>query len=401
MRLLRQLIGAILGCILLWNSSGAHALSKQETLAQIKQIAPGAGLALAQDEKPILLWNADKLYVPASCIKIPLALSAFALLGEDFRFTTAFYRDANNNLLIRGRGDPFLISEELILIARQLTQRGYRRFNQLYLDSSLYARVQLPGSDNSANPYDAKLHSLFVNFNTVNLRLRQDGRVASAEKQTPTLPFMQKFATKLECCAKDERINIGKDMQTSNQYTAELIHAVFAAQGISFQRRSFGKAKPGKKWRLIYEHRNSRALTTMNRAMLYYSTNIIANALLLQFANADTSTRLLEQSLTRWEQHLQTLLSEERTNQLRFYEGAGLDRRNRLSPQTMIGLLKHFRQHKHLLRFYKDTGAVYKTGTLKGVCNAAGFLSNGRAFVVFTDSCARRDKIIALLARMD
>lgn len=389
-------MGAVL--IILLGPNPVHALTKHEALAEIRQIAPGAGLALAQDGTPLLLQNADRLYVPASCIKIPLTLAALTLLGEDFRFATTFYRDGKNNLLIRGQGDPFLVSEELALIARQLTNKGYRHFNQLHLDNSLYARVQLPGGDASDNPYDAQFHALFVNFNTVNLRLDRKGKVASAEEQTPTLPFMQGFASKLQCC-EAERINIGKDRQVSNRYTAELIHAIFAKQGISFQRRSFATAQLGKGWQLIYTHHNSRDLPTISRAMLHYSTNIIANAMLLQFAHA--KKRPLQAALTKWRRMLRPLLSAEQMDELRFYEGAGLDRRNRLSPRTMLALVQHFRPHKHLLRFDEVTGASYKTGTLTGVCNAAGFLKNGRAFVVFTESCPRRDQIIALLARID
>ena len=64
--------------------------------------------------------NPDIPLVPASILKIPLAQVALSTLGEDFRFETHFYRNGSGDLLIRGLGDPFLVSEEIARIANAL-----------------------------------------------------------------------------------------------------------------------------------------------------------------------------------------------------------------------------------------------------------------------------------------
>ena len=57
--------------------------------------------------------NAKKLLVPASTLKILTSLAALDRLGPDFRFKTEFYQDSEENLKIKGYGDPLLISEVL------------------------------------------------------------------------------------------------------------------------------------------------------------------------------------------------------------------------------------------------------------------------------------------------
>jgi D-alanyl-D-alanine carboxypeptidase/D-alanyl-D-alanine-endopeptidase (penicillin-binding protein 4) len=52
-------------------------------------------------------------------------------------------------------------------------------------------------------------------------------------------------------------------------------------------------------------------------------------------------------------------------------EGAGLSRRNRVSPAQMTQLLKRFEPYQHLLNVEDDFAA--KTGSLRGVNSLAGY----------------------------
>ncbi len=413
--LIAALIAALTITVL--SVSSVRAADERQIFKEIVAAAPQAGILLERDGKTLLSRHADRLYVPASLVKIPLALSAYELLGDAHRFVTDFYTDDRNNLLIHGRGDPFLVSEEWHLIARQIKLAGYSRFNELFLDTSLFRDLALPGGGNSQNPYDASFGSLFVNFNTMNLKLRQDGTVVSAEKQTPTLPVMQSYADKLLCCEKNERINVGKDPAAADRYTAELVRRIFRANGITFtDLSSLNSFKTGAvakgNWRLMYRHKNSRTLAKILGDMLYYSTNIVANAILMQFATDRhrhrQSTPTLQDALNKWHTSLKRALrvipealGTGTSTELHLYEGAGLDRNNRMSARMMARLLRRFAPHKNLLRYYEPTEASYKTGTLDGVCNAAGFLKSGAIFALFTASCEERDRVIALLARAD
>ena len=94
-------------------------------LADVKEkvaaLAP-SGLVLVVDGKgnELVAQNADEPFVPASVTKIVTAWLALEVLGGDYRFETRFYLDDKRVLYVRGGGDPFLISEELALLATDL-----------------------------------------------------------------------------------------------------------------------------------------------------------------------------------------------------------------------------------------------------------------------------------------
>ena len=67
-------------------------------------------------------------------------------------------------------------------------------------------------------------------------------------------------------------------------------------------------------------------------------------------------------------------------------EGAGLSRDNRVTVRAMLQLLTKFRPHADLLK--KEHGTLLKTGTLTGVYNYAGYLPDGKAFVILLNQQA-------------
>ena len=75
------------------------------------------------DNRILFSHNADTLLIPASTLKILTALTAFYYLGEDYRFRTEFYVDAESNLKIKGYGDPLLISETVVEMIHHLSMR--------------------------------------------------------------------------------------------------------------------------------------------------------------------------------------------------------------------------------------------------------------------------------------
>jgi D-alanyl-D-alanine carboxypeptidase/D-alanyl-D-alanine-endopeptidase (penicillin-binding protein 4) len=121
-------------------------------LADVKEkvaaLAP-SGLVLVVDGKgnELVTQNADEPFVPASVTKIVTAWLALEVLGGDYRFETRFYLDDNRLLYIHGGGDPFLISEELALLATNLVAAiGKKPITGIVLDASYYpSNLLVPG----------------------------------------------------------------------------------------------------------------------------------------------------------------------------------------------------------------------------------------------------------------
>src|ERR1700720_733062 len=158
-------------------------------LADVKEkvaaLAP-SGLVFVVDGKgnDLVAQNADEPFVPASVTKIVTAWLALEVLGADYRFETRFYLDGNRVLYVRGGGDPFLISEELALLATDLVAAvGKQPITGMVLDASYYpSNLRIPGIEDTNNAYNALNSALAVNFNTI-YAVRSGNKVSSAEKQ--------------------------------------------------------------------------------------------------------------------------------------------------------------------------------------------------------------------------
>jgi len=375
-----------------------------DPLAGNDGLVDNGGYAVKKNGKYILTHNLHNTYMPASIIKIATAMAALDILDPSFRFETAFYRDSQNNLFIKGYGDPFLVSEEVAIIIRKLKELGWTEINDIYLDNTAFnLERSAEGSGLSDNPYDAKNSALAVNFNTVNIRIHETGRVVSAEEQTPTLQLMAKLAAGYKPGV--HRINISKEKINGdiiiNRYIGELIRAFqkqenIGGAGIIAPRKAPADLEP------FYIHRSSKTLEDIIGSLLLYSNNFIANQLFLVLG----ATKLGYPAT--WEKSIQVMsgilqnkfhLSQ---NEIKIVEGSGLSRKNRVSPHAMIQLLDAFKPYAELLPH--DEGRLLKSGTLKGIYSYAGyFVENERldSFVLLLNQGKNnRDRVLEVLERM-
>ena len=147
---------------------------------KVAALAPSA-LVLVMDAEgnELVAQNADEPFVPASVTKIVTAWLAMEVLGGDYRFKTRFYLDDKRVLYVRGGGDPFLISEELALLAPKLVAAiGKEPITGIVLDASYYpSDLRIPGIEDTDEAYDALNSALAVNFNTINA-VRNGNKVA-------------------------------------------------------------------------------------------------------------------------------------------------------------------------------------------------------------------------------
>jgi len=327
--------------------------------------------------------NPDQYLVPASVLKIATVSAALNILGPDYRFPTEFYLDSHDNLTIKGFGDPTLFSEEIISIVEQLRHKGLRQVQTLYVDTSAFALIaQVPGQEDSDNPYDAPVGPLSVNFNSVPLKKDRTGHIVSDESQTPTLPIMQELGGKQPIGRS--RVNIcaqgcNADVRMA-QYAGELFRALLQQGGIPVAALGGIHSVPQGAI-LLYTHRSTQTLTAVSRSILHYSSNFMANLVFLacgakQFGYPATWKKA-EQAVHR---ELALQLGNTTAERIVQVEGAGLSRDNRVTVRAMLQLLTRFRPQAELLK--KERGVAIKTGTLTGVYNLAGYLPEGQAFVI-------------------
>lgn len=131
------------------------------------------------DSGEVLLdWNATEPRNPASVMKLLTTLVALDTLGPTYRWKTDAYLlgDINGDtlegdLLLKGYGDPFLVTERVWKMLRDLRRRGIRRISgNLLLDDSYFRVMDADPAAFDQEPlraYNVIPNALMMNFKTV------------------------------------------------------------------------------------------------------------------------------------------------------------------------------------------------------------------------------------------
>ena len=375
----------------------------QDRLAAL--VGDGSVMLRSPSGEELVSLNHDIPLVPASILKIPLAQVALATLGEDFRFETHFYRNDSDDLLIRGLGDPFLVSEEIARIADTLAERGLQQIRRLVMDDSAFEpNSDLPIESGSDQPYAARNSALAVNFNTVNLAWAADGRLITGETQTPLTALARELGVQLSQ-GEVQRINLGDDPASGLRQAQQLFRYFLIKSGITVSDADFHQQAVTDEWSLFYSHRSSQSLRDNLDGMLRYSNNFIANQLFLTLG-AQTSgyPATTEAARAALQQVLAELYGDSfgrDPQSLLMLEGSGLSRTQRSSAAGMMRILEVFKPYADLLP--QVGGVLRKSGTLTGVYNFAGYIRGPDGlypFVILTNQAVnKRAEILRLLQR--
>ncbi len=350
-----------------------------------------------KDGTVLLDYQGEKPFIPASTMKLITSLIALDLIGEDNHFKTDFFMDASANLYVKGYGDPFLVSEEFPLIVAGLKKSGLQKVNAIYLDTSYFGEIHVPGAANSLNPYDALNSSLSANFNTIFVMKSADGSVQSAEPQTPVTELTKFLAQKAP--QGKSRINLAAYPKESLLYVGHLLKAFLEKDGVAVA----GPIEPGNVpagAKLIYSHSSSKNIAQLVQALLKYSTNFITNQIFLVLgAEKYGAPATLDKGRKLYAEYLKSKLNFTNFN---VDEGAGLSRQNQISPKQLVQVLRAFEKHKSLLPEKVEADILAKTGTLTGVNSLAGYFDSSkygtvRFAIILNQGAVNREKIAKIL----
>jgi D-alanyl-D-alanine carboxypeptidase/D-alanyl-D-alanine-endopeptidase (penicillin-binding protein 4) len=350
-------------------------------------------------------YREQDLFIPASTLKILTCLVALEELGKDYRFETHFFLDEQNNLYIKGYGDPFLTSETILEIGEKLAELGVGELGSVFLDESTFAlEGESASPENSANPYDVPNGALAVNFNALPVHITKSDiipTITSGEPQTPLLPIMTEAAASL--LPGRHHINVATLPQSGRlspalRYTGELFIAQFQQAGISVKKGYAKKFVPAG-LKPVYIHHSIKSLEEISRACLKYSNNYIANQLFLvcgiRFFGLPATWEKSRRAFTLFAANNLELSPK----QIYVQEGSGLSRRNRMSPGALLAILDSFKPYSALLN--QKRAIFVKSGTMKDVYCYAGYFSRGNSLIPYAillnQPQNNRDKVLHIL----
>jgi D-alanyl-D-alanine carboxypeptidase/D-alanyl-D-alanine-endopeptidase (penicillin-binding protein 4) len=378
--------------------------------------------------------NADKLFIPASTMKLLTAVSATAALGKDFRYHTNIYADnpiqdgqIEGDVYLSFTGDPTLTTEDIQALLDQLKQQGLKHITgNLYLVGEQYEIQHAPGRvwDDLGICYAAPVSSYVLNKNCIQAqfkpRLADNAGVVELLENEPvvivsratfdksgqraicnlTLARFEKNQYRLDgCYPGNKALKLSVAITDPGLYAIDKLTQSINYNGISIN-GSITLAQQHAANALLVAQHQSEPLSSLITTMLLKSDNLIADSLLKrmgQYLFGSSGT------FANGSAAMTQILSEQGVDlsSANIVDGSGLSRYNLLSANQLAQVLALIQQNEHY-KYIIDalpvagiTGTlkyrhgyaqaplkgqiVAKTGSMLGVVNIAGFIKQNDA----------------------
>ena len=389
----------------------------------------------------VLKWLDDQPRNPASTIKLLTTLVALDVLGPAYRWRTDVFVDGelkdgrlDGNLMLKGYGDPFLVTERVWQLLRNIRHEGIREISgDLSLDDGWFEIGDYDPAAFDRQPlraYNVAPNALMMNFKVIRYLFEPDlagGSVdVTMDPELDNVSVENRLGLANSSCrgyqrgitvttneTDDEVTFSGRFPNGCKRYAMDrtaLSHNEFA-YGLfaSLWRESGGSIDGGWKNVVIEEDRepllsfDSRPLTEMIALINKHSNNVMARQLMYTLGAEVNGPPGTEDSgkavIEKW-------LADEglASTEIAIENGAGLSRNTRTTARDMSAMLEFAWRQPYmpeylasmslsgldgtLRRRFGDPNLVgkahLKTGSLDHVTAIAGFLQSrsGRRFTV-------------------
>jgi len=174
----------LLGIVLLFVVSGAAVADLPAGVLSALEVrnVPAESLSIYVEDvdsgEAVLRWRDEETRNPASTIKLLTTLAALDILGPAYRWETEVYANGSitgdtldGDLLIKGFGDPFLVTERVWQLLRNIRNRGIREIKgDLLIDDSYFDVGDYDPAAFDRQPlraYNVAPNALLMNFKVV------------------------------------------------------------------------------------------------------------------------------------------------------------------------------------------------------------------------------------------
>jgi D-alanyl-D-alanine carboxypeptidase/D-alanyl-D-alanine-endopeptidase (penicillin-binding protein 4) len=365
----------------------------------------GAQVVELSDGKVLYAHNSERLFVPASNMKLFTTALALTRLGADYRLTTQIGASAPmdaagtlpGDLQLIGGGDPSLSGREypyrksagaiysfsaIEELADQLIARGLKRIDgNVVGDDSRYVWEPQPGgwsSDSATREYGAPVSALILHDNTFALTLRPADRVGDLARITLAPPF-ENFAIDNRVLTADRgerkiefyRGASGRELHVWGTipkrdagfaeelaigdpalYAAEVLRDALLRRGVAIHGGVVAEhrfpdeasARPPA-LEVVLAERRSPPLLDLLQVVDKVSQNLHAEIMLREAAVASGHAGSVEAGLDAMDDFLAAVGVSKADHQ--FTDGSGLSRATLVTPQAFTKLLGYMNQSKY------------------------------------------------------
>ena len=387
----------------------------------------------------VLEWHADTARNPASTMKLLTTLVALDRLGPAYRWKTEVYAlgdivdgRLDGDLLIKGYGDPFLVTERVWQMLRRIRQQGIDEIaGDLLLDDSWFDVGDYDPAAFDKQPlraYNVAPNALLMNFKVVRYWFEPSGDEVKVrlDPQLDNLRVDNRLAVRNGYCGGYQRgitVTLNRDQDevtfsgrfpngcrhyamdrtalTHNEFAYGLFRALWEESG--------GVLEGG--WRNVVANEGAEPLLSFESPPLTeiiarvnkHSNNVMARQLLFTLAAEELGSPGTE---VGGREVIEAWLEDNKlqTGAIVLENGAGLSREARITARAMSSLLRFAWAQPYmpeylasmslsgldgtLRRRFSGTGLIgqahLKTGSLDHVTAIAGYLQSrsGRRFAV-------------------
>lgn len=367
---------------------------------------PAASLSIyiesLDSAETVLAWNEDQPRNPASVMKMLTTLVALDILGPAYRWETNLYilgdidqGTLNGDVLMQGKGDPFLVTNRFWQMLRILRQAGVRTINgNLLLDDSYFSVPFYDPAEFDHEPlraYNVGPNALLSNLKviryifeadkasgevniaqepqlsgfTVHNRLKvtpglcrgyQRGIAISMNQQLDQVTFSGNFP------AGCEAYSMSRTALSHNQYTYSLFKALWQESGGSLSGNWRNVQTPAELEPDITFQ--SLPLSDLIRKINKNSNNVMARQLLYTLGAEVQGAPGTEDSgravILDW-------LSQHGFDSalMKLDNGAGLSRKSRISGKLLVALLRYGYESPYMPEYISSFSLTGLDGTLR------------------------------------
>jgi D-alanyl-D-alanine carboxypeptidase/D-alanyl-D-alanine-endopeptidase (penicillin-binding protein 4) len=404
---MRALLALLLAIPLSAADLGSRLDQIIDTAGALSHAFVGMRVVRLSDGRVLYARNSERLFVPASNMKLFTTALALSKLGAAYRLSTQIGGqvpiDADGalqgDLELVGGGDPSLSGREypyrshaaplavysfraMDEMADQLAARGLKRVEgNIVGDDSRYVWEPQPGpwsSDSATREYGAPVSALILHDNTFALTLRPGAHAGDLARISLTPPFenfvidnhvltTDRGARKIEFyrSASGSELHVWGAIPKSDGgyvqelavgdpalYAAEVLRALLLGRGISIRGDAVARhrfpddtAPPASPQSVVLAEHRSPPLFDLLQVVDKVSQNLHAEMFLREAAVASGRSGSRESGLAAMDEFLTSAGISHDEHQ--FTDGSGLSRDTLVSPAAITKLLAHMNQSPH------------------------------------------------------
>ena len=326
--------------------------------------------------KTLYSVNSNRLFAPASNVKLLTTAMALKRLRPEYRFKTGLYATTpvggetlRGDIFIKGFGDPNLVSEQMWLLVKELKNIPLRKVHgdiiadASFFDNNLRVKTWKKGG---VEAYNAPLGALSFNFNTVTVHINPGEKPGDRPVVVvdPNIEFIR-VDNRARTVSKSKRsrlivnridrgghneitisgvvsVNHARETYYLNitrpaYYAASVFKEYLRQEGVEVT----GKVRVGFVPEGAYEilSHSSMPLSLILRGLNKFSNNFVAEQILKTIgADVYGSPGTTLNGLRAMDEYMQSL--KYKPEGFSILDGSGLSRQNRLSPDQIVSVFQ-------------------------------------------------------------